>query len=134
CTPRRRCSSGCFGRAERRRFRSVSERVDTKRPYLTTGWERLSGPARVQGVDLARGLAVLGMFTAHLLTLPPFDFGDPSTWAAVAGGRSWILFATLAGVSIGLVTGGSSPLTGEALTTARLRLIVRACLLWLLGI
>lgn len=112
----------------------MSERVDTKRPYLATRWERLNGPARVQGVDLARGLAVLGMFTAHLLTLAPFDFGDPSTWAAVASGRSSILFATLAGVSIGLVTGGSSPLTAEALTTARFRLVIRACLLWLLGI
>jgi uncharacterized membrane protein YeiB len=112
----------------------LSERVDTKQPHWATRWERLNGPARIQGVDLARGLAVLGMFTAHLLTLPAFAFGDPSTWAAVASGRSSILFATLAGVSIGLVTGGSSPLEGEALATARFRLVVRACLLWLLGI
>lgn len=96
---------------------------------------RLSDPARVGGVDLARGLAVLGMFAAHLLWITdPFDALDPSTWIAVVSGRSSILFATIAGVSIGLVTGGATPLTGGAMTTARGRLAVRAALLWVLGI
>ena len=49
-------------------------------------------------------------------------------------GRSSILFATLAGVSIGLVTGGSTPLDGEPMRRRRLRLVVRACMLWLLGV
>ncbi|MFB7893486.1 heparan-alpha-glucosaminide N-acetyltransferase domain-containing protein [Microbacterium sp. NPDC056044] len=103
--------------------------------WLATRWERLNGPARIGGVDLARGLAVLGMFAAHLLWITePFDVLDPGTWIAVVSGRSSILFATLAGVSIGLVTGGASPLTGAAMTTARGRLAVRAGLLWVLGI
>jgi len=107
----------------------------TDRSWLATRWVRLNGPARVGGVDLARGLAVLGMFAAHLLWITdPFSWTDPSTWTAVAQGRSSILFATLAGVSIGLVTGGDRPLSGGGLVTARRRLVVRACLLWLLGV
>jgi len=105
------------------------------RPWLATRWDRLNGPARVAGVDLARGLAVLGMFAAHLLWIREvFDWGDPTTWIHIVDGRSSILFATLAGVSIGLVTGGPSPLAGRRMETARLRLVVRAFLLWLLGL
>jgi len=102
--------------------------------WLRTRWRRLNGPGRVGGVDLARGLAVIGMFAAHLLWISePFDVVDPSTWVVVAEGRSSILFATLAGVSIGLVTGGTAPLTGRSMRMARSRLAVRAALLWLLG-
>jgi len=103
-------------------------------PWLATRWSRLNGPQRVGGVDLARGLAVLGMFAAHLLWITePFSWTEPSTWVAIVQGRSSILFATIAGVSIGLVTGGTAPLTGAAMRTARRRLVVRAGLLWLLG-
>ncbi len=103
--------------------------------WLASRWERLNGPVRIGGVDLARGLAVLGMFAAHLLWITePFDWADPGTWVAVVEGRSSILFATLAGVSIGLVTGGRSPLPAPRMSTARRRLAVRAGLLWVLGI
>jgi hypothetical protein len=74
------------------------------------------------------------MFAAHLLWIAPFSWTDPATWADVANGRSSILFATLAGVSIGLVTGGRWPIAGAALTSARVRLAARAALLWALGI
>ena len=98
-------------------------------------WERLNGPARIAGVDLARGLAVIGMFAAHLLlTADAFVWGDPSTWSTLVNGRSSILFAVLAGVSIGIVTGGTRPLTGPVMITARLRLVLRGCALWVLGI
>jgi len=103
--------------------------------WLATRWRRLNGPGRIGGVDLARGLAVLGMFAAHLLWITePFEWSDSDTWIAVVSGRSSILFATLAGVSIGLVTGGRSPLPRGAMATARGRLAVRAGLLWVLGI
>ncbi len=103
--------------------------------WLASRWARLNGPERVAGVDLARGLAVLGMFAAHLLWIrEPFAWTDASTWVAVVEGRSSILFATLAGVSIGLATGGRTPPAGEELRTARLRLLVRAVLLWVIGI
>ena len=74
------------------------------------------------------------MFAAHLLWIEELDYADTSTWIAVVDGRSSILFATLAGVSIGLVTGGERPLAPADMHIARGRLTVRAALLWLLGI
>lgn len=96
---------------------------------------RLTGPDRLGGIDLARGLAVIGMLAAHLLTIEePFDPTRPQTWLDIVNGRSSILFAVLAGVSIALTTGGSSPLPPERLHLARGRLLVRAGLIWVLGI
>lgn len=102
--------------------------------WLATRWDRLNGPRRIGGIDLARGLAVLGMFAAHLLAVPELVYADPATWFGIVHGRSSILFATLAGVSIGLLSGGARPVAGDALRTARRRLIVRAGFLWLLGV
>lgn len=95
---------------------------------------RLAGPPRLPGIDLARGLAVLGMFAAHLYTLPEFELADPSTWVGLPGGRSSILFAVLAGVSIALATGGRHGVTGERLAGRRRWLARRALALWVLGI
>ncbi len=109
--------------------------VGAVRSGFATRWIRLNGPGRIGGVDLARGLAVLGMFAAHLLSITdPFAWTEPATWTAIVQGRSSILFATLAGVSIGLVTGGDTPLVGQAMRTAQWRLVVRAGLLWVLGV
>ncbi|MCB7137901.1 heparan-alpha-glucosaminide N-acetyltransferase domain-containing protein [Cellulosimicrobium marinum] len=88
----------------------------------------LGGAGRVTGVDVARGLAVLGMFTAHVgYTLP--DGGGVPAVLDVANGRSSILFALVAGVSLALVSGGRTPATGRALATVRTRILVRAVLL-----
>ncbi len=86
---------------------------------------------RIGGFDLARGLAVLGMFGAHL-DIGTELTGDPSSWAAVVDGRSSILFATLAGVSIALLSGRARPAEGIDLVRARLRIAVRAA--WVLAI
>jgi len=101
---------------------------------VRTNVRRLSGSGREPGVDLARGLAVLGMLAAHLLDIDAFSLADPDTWLDVVNGRSSILFAVLAGVSIALLTGGTRPVTGAVLRTARARLAVRAAGLWALGI
>jgi hypothetical protein len=58
---------------------------------------------------------------------------DPATWWAVVDGRSSILFAVLAGVSIALLSGGSRPVAGEELVRARVRVLVRAAWVFLLG-
>jgi uncharacterized membrane protein YeiB len=101
---------------------------------LRTRWRRLDGSERLAGIDLARGLAVLGMLAAHLLVIDDFAVADPATWADVVNGRSSILFATLAGVSIALVTGGIRPLRGPARTRASARIALRAGILWALGL
>ncbi|MBK0418319.1 DUF1624 domain-containing protein [Leucobacter sp. CSA1] len=95
---------------------------------------RLEPPARLPGVDLARGLAVLGMFAAHLLDAPRIIWGEPETWLGVVEGRSSILFATLAGVSLALASGGASPPRGAQLRRARLLLAVRAFVVWAIGV
>ncbi len=82
---------------------------------------------RIAGVDLARGLAVLGMVTAHV-----GDAGAPGAgWLILTHGRSAALFATLAGVSIALLSGGLVP---HGLARARWRVAVRALLLALIGL
>lgn len=89
---------------------------------------------RLAGVDLARGLAVLGMLSAHLLTIEEFDPGSPDTWIDVVNGRSSILFAVLAGVSLALVSGGAAPVHVPRLRVVRRRTAVRAAVLWTIGI
>jgi uncharacterized membrane protein len=88
---------------------------------------------RIVGVDIARGLAVLGMFGAHIGLIPAFDWTDPASWSGVVSGRSAILFALLAGVSIAIISGGSTPFSGQNLFRARIRILVRALVLFLLG-
>ena len=55
----------------------------TEPSWLRSRWARLHDAPRVPGVDLARGLAVLGMFTAHLVEFPDLVWTDPSTYLAV---------------------------------------------------
>ncbi len=102
---------------------------------VTSAWRSWNSPARLHGVDLARALAVLGMLAAHLLTIEtPLEPLRPSTWVDLVNGRSAILFAVLAGVSIALVTGGRVPPGRARLRTDRRRLAVRAGMLWLIGL
>ena len=102
---------------------------------VTDAWRSWNGPARLHGVDLARAIAVLGMLAAHLLTIEDgIVLSDPSTWIDLVNGRSSILFAVLAGVSIALMTGGTTPHRGARLRISRRRLAVRAAALWLIGL
>lgn len=102
---------------------------------LTRAWRSWNGPDRLHGIDLARALAVIGMFAAHLLTIEdPLILFAPQTWIGVVDGRSSILFAVLAGVSIALVTGGRTPHGGIRLRTDRRRLAIRAVALWGIGL
>ena len=97
-------------------------------------WTRFDGPSRLAGVDLARGFAVLGMLAAHLLDTERVLTPDPSTWVTLVNGRSSILFAVLAGVSISLVTGGTRPLEPARRPRASARLAMRGALLWVIGV
>ncbi|CAM3689738.1 heparan-alpha-glucosaminide N-acetyltransferase domain-containing protein [Isoptericola cucumis] len=112
----------------------VADPAPTAPPTPAGGWWRrhtanlTGGPGRVPGIDVARGIAVLGMFTAHV-GVTSDDLGTLSGWLSIAHGRSSILFALVAGVSIAIVSGGTRPATGAALTRARTRLLVRAALL-----
>lgn len=89
---------------------------------------------RIVGVDVARGLAVLGMFSAHLAHLEPFDWAQPGTWGDLVNGRSSILFALLAGVSLAIMSGRERPVAGRELSRARSRILLRALVLFGLGL
>ncbi|WP_421732908.1 DUF418 domain-containing protein [Cellulomonas sp.] len=87
---------------------------------------------RIVGIDVARGLAVLGMMTAHV---GPDDHGPvpPGGFSQLADGRPAALFVVLAGLSLGLLSGSTAPVVGTRLVQARVRILVRALLLFALG-
>lgn len=84
-------------------------------------------PPRIPAVDIARGLAILGMFVAH--AMPRADDGE-----LLVDGRSSILFASLAGVSLGLLSGGTEPPGPGARSGTRRVVLVRALFIFLLGV
>ncbi|QRY64257.1 DUF1624 domain-containing protein [Gordonia sp. PDNC005] len=94
---------------------------------------RLDATERLAGVDLARGLAVIGMFAVHLTTLPAVEWSSPSTWAGAATGRSSILFAMLAGVSITLA-GDPDKDPGTRSVSPNRMLASRAAIIWGIGV
>lgn len=87
---------------------------------------------RVTGVDAARGVALLAMMAVHLLPRGPLE--DPSLAFDVAAGRASAAFAVLAGVSIALSTGGTTPVRGRTWAAAAAGLLVRCLLIGLLGL
>ena len=89
--------------------------------------------SRIVGVDVARCLALLGMMATHVLA-PVTASGAMSTSHEIASGRASGLFALLAGVSLALVTGGSTPHRGRRLLGERAGIVVRAVLIGLIGL
>lgn len=87
---------------------------------------------RITGVDLARGLAVIGMITAHV---GPGDAQDPfpASLAQIVDGRSAAMFVLLSGLSVALMSGGPTPVIGTRRVQARTRLLVRALLVLGIG-
>ncbi|MCK8437118.1 DUF1624 domain-containing protein, partial [Streptomyces sp. D2-8] len=93
------------------------------------------GPSmgRLVGLDLARALAVFGMYIVHIA--PMESAGDSvGSWVYfLAEGRSSALFATLAGFSLMLIAGRREPKTGLAGRQAKARIAIRAVILLALG-
>jgi uncharacterized membrane protein YeiB len=89
-------------------------------------------PGRVIGLDVARALAVFGMLGAHVGGVPADVVASPSSWLGAVHGRSSVLFAVLAGVSLALLTGRTVAPAGKDLVRARTRVLVRAA--WVFGI
>ncbi|HXV94716.1 MAG TPA: heparan-alpha-glucosaminide N-acetyltransferase domain-containing protein [Pseudonocardia sp.] len=94
--------------------------------------ERAGG--RLLGVDAARCVALVGMFSVHILPVTAPDGGETLAGADAAG-RSSALFAVLAGVGIALGTGGPArPADGRAHLAAAAALVVRGALVALIGL
>ncbi|MEI5102532.1 DUF418 domain-containing protein [Streptomyces sp. PmtG] len=88
---------------------------------------------RLIGVDLARGLAVYGMYAAHVGPDPATTGGALGFLMELAHGRSSALFAFLAGFSLALMTGRRVPKTGRAGRQAVAKVVIRAVVLLALG-
>ena len=84
--------------------------------------------SRIVGVDVARGIALLGMVAVHVLPLEDGG-GRPTLVEHVASGRAAALFAVLAGVGLALAYGRrpSLPRAGTAV-------VVRAALIGAVGL
>ncbi|GAA3195903.1 MULTISPECIES: DUF418 domain-containing protein [Streptomyces] len=90
------------------------------------------GTGRLVGVDLARGLAVFGMFAAHVGT-DPSEGGTTGFLMELSHGRASALFALLAGFSVVLMTGRRAPKTGREGRQAVVKVLIRAAILLVLG-
>lgn len=94
----------------------------------------LIAPPRITALDVARGLAILGMIGAHVGSIPDFSPGDPLSYLSVVHGNSALLFAVLAGVSIALMTGRTRLPDVEELPRLRLALLGRGAVIFLIGL
>jgi uncharacterized membrane protein len=86
--------------------------------------------ARVIGVDVARGLALLGMFAVHIFDALHAD-NTPSKTHQVMAGHSLATFVLLAGVSLTFITKRSR--TGPLLPDAA-ALVARALVITVIGL
>lgn len=109
------------------------EAVPVPYPSSAAVPEKSKSASRIVGLDIARGLAVLGMFGAHLLRNTGFLDWEPSSWIAIINGRSSILFAVLAGVSMAIMSGRTNPVTGIAAVQVRTRILTRSAILLIIA-
>ncbi|WP_173922349.1 heparan-alpha-glucosaminide N-acetyltransferase domain-containing protein [Agromyces sp. Marseille-P2726] len=87
-------------------------------------------PRRVDGVDAARGLALIGMFVAHVA--PVVASVEVTQLLSIAEERPRLLFALTAGIGLGFISGGAAPIT-EGRDTLRRQIAIRAVILIVLG-
>ncbi len=85
---------------------------------------------RVDGVDAARGLALIGMFVAHVS--PAVASLEAAQLIAVADERPRLLFALTAGIGLGFLSGGTRPVS-EGRGELRRQIAIRAVILIMLG-
>src|SRR3954467_10633639 len=79
---------------------------------------------RVAGVDVARGVALVGMMAVH--AFPTFtDSGTPTVATVVSAGRSATTFVLLAGVGLAFISGGRTVVQGRKRTAVATGLAVR---------
>ncbi|MEX5294532.1 heparan-alpha-glucosaminide N-acetyltransferase domain-containing protein [Kocuria sp. CPCC 205268] len=89
---------------------------------------------RLVGIDAARGIALLGMVSVHILpSWDPQTFEATAQWTLFSG-RAAALFALLAGVGLALGSGGTHVHRGPRMTADRAGLLVRAVLITVLGL
>jgi uncharacterized membrane protein YeiB len=88
---------------------------------------------RLVGVDLARALAVFGMFAVHVGPIEASQADVGGWFRSLSEGRASALFAMLAGFSLMLIAGRFEPKTGVAGRQAKVRIVIRAVILLAVG-
>ena len=88
---------------------------------------------RELGIDVARGLALLGMMVVHILPAATRT-GEITTPWLLSVGKASALFAVVAGVGIAFSTGRTRPPYGRRWYAAVAALLVRAALICALGL
>ncbi|WDF34408.1 heparan-alpha-glucosaminide N-acetyltransferase domain-containing protein [Arthrobacter agilis] len=89
---------------------------------------------RLTGIDAARGVALFGMMSTHVLPLYVAGTSDASWTALLFSGRASGLFAVVAGIGLALLTGGRSPHRDATLSADRSGIAVRAVIIALIGL
>lgn len=89
--------------------------------------------SRVIGVDVARGLGLLGMMATHVFETID-DNGSPTASTVIAAGRSAAVFALVAGVGVAFLSGGRRGVRGRDRTASAAGLAVRALLIGAIGL
>jgi uncharacterized membrane protein len=88
---------------------------------------------RILGLDLARALAVFGMYYSHVGPYGGSDNAFLAFLADIPHGRSSALFATLAGLSLVLLSGGRTVPTGRDGRQRAVTIVIRAIVLLAIG-
>lgn len=97
-------------------------------PDVPVADPRAAPATRIHGIDLARALAILGMFAVHI---GPTDVEGPAGTAyALSHGRAAILFGLVAGVGVSLLVASRTTSGAEA----RVKLLWRSAILLPLGL
>ena len=86
--------------------------MSTPAPYAATAAPPAPTSSRIVGIDLARGIALLGMAATHVLTVSHRRRLPRRRSGSLFAGRASALFALLAGVSLAIVTGGTHAVVG----------------------
>ena len=113
--------------------------MDQHRDGVKVASEAVPRLPRITGLDVARALALFGMFAAHIANTGENGPGG-WRWLVATHGRSSALFAVLAGVSIALmITRAPSLHPGvDSVRHTRVRVAVRGGMLivlgWILGL
>jgi hypothetical protein len=92
-----------------------------------------AGGVRITGVDVARGVALLGMMAVHSFDVLD-ETGAPTTATVVAAGRSAAAFVVIAGISLAFMSGGRRAVQGRERTVVSAGLVVRALLIGVIGL
>ncbi|GGI43523.1 putative membrane protein [Agromyces flavus] len=88
---------------------------------------------RIDGVDAARGIALIGMFVAHVA--PMASSVGANELIALADERPRLLFALTAGIGLGLISGAVRPVADRVERgVLRRQIAIRAVLLIALGV